>query len=570
MAELWTSAIVYDRVVAVVGAYGTTIDGTNSVWATPATGVIPTVWINPDGEGAGDSSPGPAFSDSAVLFEHFGASVWFGQIIIVPTNIALGNLLSTQIRTIELFNSTFGDITYDSFVNNTDSGVIILNQPSLPATIGTFDSIVLNVQISSQGPPSIDGTLDFFLEISTLRQTAMTAARVVMMPVRPSNPTIRESLEFKTDIMRSKDGTEQRVRVREYPRQRIGIDYFEYDDEAANLRALLFEWLPRVWGVPIWWEERSLGVDIAVDDSTITVDTTFGDFRVGSVCLIFEDQFTWEALEIESFTDTDITFTSPALAIHLAKNTTVLPVRFAYANSTGPTEKHMVQGQQKITIDFTTIENTDLGDASVFPTYKGRVILDEPNLVRGSNISESWMSPVRKLDPGAGPPLQLAREDRSQIATRKTFFCASPARLWAVRQLVHFLQGSVTPFYLPSFRPDMRVMLDIGASAASFTIKNINFTDFVGSRQPWKNLRLVLNNGTAHVREILSSSVVDADTELVTVDSAFSGSAISVADIKRVELVVLVRMRKDKVTFEHTIPGYAAVSMEVLTVRSDP
>lgn len=566
MAVLWPSALIFDRVDA--GIYPNIIDGTDSRWSLPIVGIIPDDFNKSGTAAGGDNSPPPQVNSTGVIFGLFGDCIWFGQIIIVPTLIALGNLLSTQIRTIELFNSTSGDVDYTTFVNNVGVGITILNQPGLPATIGTFSSIVLNVQISSIGPPSIVGTLDFTVD-GQLLQTAMTGARVVMLGVRPESP-VKEVLEFKTDIIQSKDGTEQRVRIRAFPRQRIELEFFEEDDEANNIRALLFDWLPRVWGIPIWWEERQLGADIAVDDLTITVDTQYGDFRVGGIAVVFEDQFNFEALEIQSLTTTTLTFTSPLERLHLSRQTTVLPVRFAYANPSGPREKHLIQGQSRVSMDFTTIDNIDLGDATPFPTYKGQVLLDEPNLIRGSSIGEQWSRRTVRIDPVAGPLLQISTEDRSRFTSRKSFFTATPQRLWEVRQLLHFLQGSVAPFYLPSFRPDLRVTSTIGGGSSTLNIQNIGFTEFIMQRQPFRNLRLLLNDGTIFLREITDSVIVDSESEQLTIDSSLSGSPILVTDIKRLELLALVRIRRDRATFDHTIPGYAGVAMEVISVQFDP
>lgn len=569
--ELWISALAYDRTVDASGAYGTTITSTGEAWAAPADLVESALFDQSGANNAdGDNSPVENNTGTGSIFETFGTCVWFGQIIVVPATLALGNILTTQVQTVELFNSTDASISYDAFVNNTDSGITITNQPMLPATIGPFNSIVLNVQVTPVGPPTISGTLDFTLETSILRQVTVTGSRVTVFAARPSNPQIMERLEWFTDIMEAYDGTEQRIRVRDYPRQILQAKYFEEDDEAANLRALLFDWLPRVWGVPTWFEERALGADAPASSTTVTVDTTNADFRVGGIAILYEDQFNFEALEIDSLTASSITFTSPTDREHLAKNTSVMPLRTAYANVNNAREQHMLQGQQRLELVFTVIDNTDLSDASAFPTYQGQVLLDEPNLVRGAAITEGWTVPVQRFDPVAGNLLQEGERDRAKISSVKTFYAAGAARLWQVRQLLHALQGGVQPFWLPSFRPDMRVVTDIGASAGSFTIRNIGFTDFVAQRLPWKHLRLVLNDGTTFIREITASSVIDTDTESISIDTAFSGSPITVAEIKRVELLALVRMKKDSVTLEHTHPGYASVSMEVVTVQVDP
>ena len=117
MAELFPSLLVYDRVVA--GVYPTPIDGTNSRWTTP-TGIIPL------GFASGTRTPVNPFpsensTQDAIVFNTFGNSDWYDRIHVIPRELALGNIISTQVRNIEIFNSFRIDKLYTAFVNNIPS-----------------------------------------------------------------------------------------------------------------------------------------------------------------------------------------------------------------------------------------------------------------------------------------------------------------------------------------------------------------------------------------------------------------------------------------------------------------
>lgn len=552
--------IVHNQLAGGEYPYADTGDG--GYW-TVAMGVLPTTAL----VGALTNNPVPivtGLAHAAVIAAGWG-DLWYDKIHVIPSSIAFGNVLSNQQRTIEIFNSYLTGKDFTDFTNNAGQGVNITNLPSFPYEIDGFSSILLTLQVSTIGPPTIAGDLVFETEVRDA-SVLLTGRRVILMPVRPQFPVV-EVLEYLTDIMESRNGTEQRIQVADVCRQLISLSFFEDDPEGSNLRMLLFDWLPRVWGVPCWWEERNLTADVTPGLQTIQVSTTFCDLRVGGLAVVYTDQFDAEALEVQSFDASSVTFTSPLERAHLASNSTFMPVRIAYADQQ-PRGSQLLQGQQKLSMDFETIDGVDNSSAAAFPTFNSKVLLDEHSLVPGGGqVAQGWQRKVKQLGSPAGRRRLFADNDRSRLSTLKGFFINTPQRLWEVRQLFHQLRGSLTSFYLPSFRNDLVVTANIAGGGTGVTIKNVGFATFVGQRQPFAAVRLVLNDGTTFTRTINASSVVSPTAEQITVSSSFSGSLITVAQIKRLELLMLVRCKDDRITFEHRRPGRATGTMEVITVK---
>ena len=121
---------------------------------------------------------------------------WFDRWIVNPGSLDLGNILTTQVRQLELLNNfkrEFRD--WEAFVNNAGAGIDATNLPGLPLNFAPLSSFVLNVQVSTAGPPSISGTLDFDIDQTPpdILVVPVTGNRITLFQYRPQSP-IKETL----------------------------------------------------------------------------------------------------------------------------------------------------------------------------------------------------------------------------------------------------------------------------------------------------------------------------------------------------------------------------------------
>ncbi len=104
----------------------------------------------------------------------------------------------------------------------------------------------------------------------------------------PANWTtsITESREYKTDIMRSRDGTEQRRAMRSKPRKSISFDVLLDGADAANFDYLMTALQPHIWMLPLWHRQRRLaaeattGSDVLQFDSPLSHEARSGDYLI--------------------------------------------------------------------------------------------------------------------------------------------------------------------------------------------------------------------------------------------------------------------------------------------------
>lgn len=80
-----------------------------------------------------------------------------------------------------------------------------------------------------------------------------------------------------------------------------------------------------------------------------------------------------------------------------------------------------------------------------------------------------------------------------------------------------------------------------------------------------RHIRLTFTDGSVLLREILSSVIVDADTERLTVDSAWPSTKLP-SEISRVEFVELVRLDSDQIQITHERPDSARSAIPVVSL----
>lgn len=485
---------------------------------------------------------------------------WFEKIHIYPTTIELGNILSTVSQDIEVYNS-YRDLeqTLDTATNNAGDGITFQNLPTLPVTIPPNNGIIFQVRVSSQGQPTIDGTLDFTTSLYPLSIT-ITGSRIVMLAHQPEGE-IEELLEFLTDITRSTNGKEQRIRVRNYPRQTFDY-HFKFDHEERRFfETFLYKWQPQTFGVPIWSEVKRLTAAVSAGATTLYFNNDYADFRAGGQLILWKDYQTYDALQIDTVSVGSLTVTS-AVSRDYPVRTRVMPLRTGITKQEVTGDKHPVNLSEH-TIKFHVVDNeVDIGSTAAFSTHNGKVMFDDGNWISRGTLTDTMKNVVHHIDNLTGSPIQFSNWVNSHFISSKGFFCRNPQATWEMRQVLHALAGPQKSFYLPTFMPDVVVNGPLTILGTTMDIEHIRYADFINGNEPNKSLYIVLNDGTIITRQVVSAIEVDSTTERLTVDVAWD-STILAADIRSVSFLRLCRFTEDSFEIHHNGSGQAQARFTV-------
>ena len=499
---------------------------------------------------------------------------WFDAWHVQPGNLALGNVLTTQIREIELLNNFRRESrTWEAFVNNAGPGVSVTNLPGLPLLFAPLSSFIAFVQVTTAGPPSISGTLDFDIDTPVdILTVAVTGNRITIFQYRPQAP-IKETLEFKTDILEINDGTEQRINVRENPRQKFQFTIRTDDDRSRDsINAVLFDWQARVFGIPVWFEQKPLEAPLAINDTTVQVDTANADFRAGGLVMIYDNDFAQEALEILTVNPTDIELDVGVGRAFDAVSTIVVPVRTALTKAQLTQARYAI-GPTDFKLEFSVLDNIDLASAGAFATYQGagqttaKPLIDRLNFMKGATVSEGIRRKTTRLDPETGPPLQISSWGKGKPGFAYGFESKSFAETWEFRQLLHFLKGSQLAFYVGTGRRDFKPIGDISDTASQLDVQAFGFTQFVQEVTPRSDLQVHRLDGTTSQHEITGSSEVSETVERITITPGIT-PALPLAELDRIEFLTLNRIANDQAVFSHRRPGESRLDVTLTGIPS--
>lgn len=488
------------------------------------------------------------------ISEGVGAE-WFEKIHVFPRSVVLDVVLSTLNVAMEVYNADRKlSHDWDAFTNNVDNGVSITDLPTFSFTMAPQHGDDLNLEITPNGPSQIAGTLDFQFDFPTDPTTIsipVSGDRIILFQFQPERP-MTERLRFLTDVLEHLDGTEQRISLRKNPRQELEMNILLEDGPTRALfDFLMFEWQPRVFALPMWHEATRLTSAVLVGASTVNVEeTTFRDFRVGSSAVIFdpENPTVFDALVILSKTPTSITFTSVTSNAY-AEGISVYPMRQAIMSGRINGRRSPVNLQQ-MTVRMRVLDNdSDLADVTAFDSFGGKVLLDDLNLIEGSQ-SAGHVREVHGVDGGVGAFLQKSLWDRSKRTQSKGFLTKDPQELWEMRQLLHALRGRQTSFYLPTGYKDLELADTATSGSVLGTITNVGYDRYVQARQPNNIIRVELTDGTVFTRTIVDSDPIDLTTEQITIDSGWP-QTFTAAQVERIDIFEKVRFTTDNVEIRH-------------------
>jgi hypothetical protein len=477
---------------------------------------------------------------------------WFESFHVILREYDFGNLVSTQTEDIEVYSAFRRDEhDWDSLINNAGSGISLVGQPSLPYTFPPQTGQQMELQGDTDGPASVEDTLDFYFDVPQVIPVLVILERIVLFIPEPEEP-YTERLQFITDVMTHLDGTEQRPAVRKNPRQLFEWSLLvEEGQERSRLHNMLFNWQSRTFGLPIWHDMTYLTADVAQSATTLYVEATdYADFREDDLVVIYNTPQHFDVHTLQSVaSSTELTLSSGIGTAH-SKGAIVAPVRTAVVVGEVSGTRFIANAATLRVAFRVTNNDIDIADTSAFDSYNSKVIINGHNGVRGQ-LQESFSQDVVVIDNETGISYQTSFWDSNRHAMDLTILAFGRQQAWETRQLMHALRGRQTSFYLCSFSKDLTPVDDLASGSNLMTIANVGYSRFVRQRQPRDVIRVVFSDGTAPIiRTVSSSDEDDADEETLTLNTTWPAT-YTTSQIRRVEFVQKVRYDSDEIRFEH-------------------
>lgn len=523
-------------------------------------------------EDTANPASSPLGNEQATLVDGFGGD-FFGQVHLVRSrtftgqetvqeliddwqaDLSLGNLAtetSFDYLVINLDRSSSRDITGTGITN---SDGLTLTPDSFPLTLNPFDHSVFSLLVSLDGPPVVDSTITWSFDVGGPLLLVVTGQRIVPFVSRCQIP-FTEEIQYKTDIMVSRAGYEQRVAARISPRIVYGMRYQLSGQERAAALNTLFGWGSRLFAVPAWHEAQPLLSDVSAGSLVVPVDTRYADFRgfgESNFAILWRAYDDFEVFEILSRSDNQLDLVRELNDDHPA-GSFVAPMRFAYASNRIRAPRPAI-GPQTLNINWAATDGLDvrrLDNETPFSTdtYQGDPVLLDPNFIGGA-LEDELVQDYETFDPDSGGPFVIFdNRDAPANRSRKTWFLRTAEEKWRLRAMLHQLQGRRKRFWLPTFADDLEPTQPLASASAALEAEATEYARYVAQQSPRRDIVVFRRNGAPLIRRIVDSQETAGGVEDFTVDPVW-GVDVPLSDITRVSFLHLVRLDADNITIEH-------------------
>lgn len=382
-----------------------------------------------------------------------------------------------------------------------------------------------------------------------------------MTDVWPYRPQVgmTEYIEFLTDVFQTRT-TEQRLALREIPRQSFDVNHILKTAQFARSRQIARNNAGQEIYIPVWPEHVNLPGLIDSAETVLTFDTTTGDWRgAGALVIVWKSDENYVVREIDSMNDTSITLTASLGSDFYWP--VVVPLRSGFTPEGFNIRRDTTYSELQAVLRVNPDDCVDLsGDyVSDYPQYNSLDVVTERTLLITS-INEKIIRVSEYADSDLG--IILTENEKNYVDFGKTiaFQEERPAGLWRRRLWLHALRGRQKTFWLPTFNDDFSLASSYSSGAATITVVSIGETGLYTDR----HIMILLNDGNRYMRKINSASGA-GDNDVLTLSSSIADSFV-LADIDLFCFISLVRLDADRIQIDHAFAGDSNVIIPVIEV----
>lgn len=485
---------------------------------------------------------------------------WYYRIHVVPAVISLGNLSGDVTRPVLVWNAFFSPVTLDAVTLVGGDGITVAEPVVPPAALGPLRALNYTVSVSASGPSVIDAVVTWTID-GVQYPVPITGRRSVLFPFRPDWRTpLTETFTWTTTVTKAWSGREQRVSIAKDPRREVGYRFTAKSDGMQLLDAVLFGWAGRFYSLPIWHEESRLLATVMPANNVLIVDTTHMTLVVGGTVVLYYDAFSYEVIEVESFTETSIV-AKGVVDAEWPAGTKVVPAAPALPQADVRTTRilpHVGQASVTMLIDpKSRLLRMSAGTPDAL--YRGEeLFLSETDW--GSPLDVPYRANRFTIDSGLGPVTVIRRGAYPETGRSFRWMAKTKERAARLREFFARRAGRFKPVWMPSGTEDFILAAATDPVSPSMVVRKSQYGSMVWPSKVRRDVVIILRDGSRLLRRI-TDVAEGASVTVLTLDSGF-GLAIAPEDVKRISYLGLYRLADDTITFNW-------ITNSVLTIETD-
>ena len=491
---------------------------------------------------------------------------YYHRIHMVPAEINLGNLVSSQTRDILLWNAFFTPKTVQS-VSDLEEGITLAPPSPLPLVMGGLQEQAWRLSVVTSGPATIDANIIFGISGVPTMRLKITGNRIVPFPalLQDWSEPVTETLAWLTDIRQSHTGAEQRRALRIAPRRRLEARLIAEGAGRAWLDLAFAAWGARAFAIPLWPDSQRLASALPAGAVIIPCRTAGFDFVVGGLALLLgRTAMAAEAVEIAAIRADAVTIRRPVQSAWPA-GTAFFPARTARLAEPPQLQRHTDRlGSAHVVFDV--LDACDWPEQMPVELWRGRPVFSaRPD--ESSDISPAFERLLSVLDNDIGRPAVMDTANRPFAVQQHHWLLRGREEHGAFRSLLYALRGQQKTLWLPTHADDLQ-MTTI-ASGRTLTVRNVGYARFGVGLPGRRDIRIERIDAPPVCARVVNAAA-DGETESLVLESDLAAPIVP-ESVRRICYLGLFRLADDAVKIEHLTDadGLARASLTFRAVRDD-
>lgn len=494
-------------------------------------------------------------------------SDWYYRIHLLPNMLDIGAIPNAATRTATLWNAWPNPVVLTETQSLGESGVTIsgLNNGLDIRALGTLG---FTVNVGSDGPYNINGRFQFNFGSSLLPSyLTVTGKRAVLFDFAPNwSKSVDVDLEFRTDIITTRSGREQRRALRRSGRKRFEFSVTVDRERFRSFTRLLKTAQNRDMTLGDPTRSVTIASTTAPGAESLTLNSAPPAWMTIGATIVIDAADRMEAATIKGINGSQISLVSGSTQ-SWPKGARVRPGLTGRLDDS-ISAKNLTDNVAAVTIGFRVepgSEPYDGGDPGLL-VHNGREVFPfNPNWARGVDNNFDW--PVEEVDYGYGVvntyrPVAFGSETR-----RATFVGIGRDETDGVRRFFERMRGRQGEFYLPSGQEDLLMAAPAIAGNNTLRIRGTDVADNFLNDPVHRSISLTLFGGAQILRTV--TGMTGDDGESVLQLSQTWQSDISPSEVKRISWMTVTRMASDLLTTEWLTDSVTQIQMSMKTLPDD-
>ncbi len=384
---------------------------------------------------------------------------YYNRIYFLPALVDFGPVSGDISRDVRVWNAHFYKTTLIEIIA-TNAGGINLSGPSLPKLFKALEIVTYEFQATTDGPPSIDATFAFNFEHEGTYGTEgfnlpLIGRRARISPLKPNwRESFRITYEFKTEIITSHLGKEQRRALRSTPRKKIEFLATANRAVARLMNENMAFWHSRTLLLPERPREAPCGAGMPAGVNFIVLDDAAPSWaQEGAIVMLV-----WREIEeprtIVSVEDNVVTFDSVSDTEFPSGVKMIFTVSGTFPVTLE--SKRYTNEVFEVSVVFNVTPTSEIkvpvGLAPV--VFNSReVFMTKPNW--GGNTGLTYEQLVEEVDFGRGKTARFLPIEFETRIRKFEYIGRSFAEADATREFFDRMKGQRGEFYMPTWENDL-------------------------------------------------------------------------------------------------------------------